>query len=686
MNFLKKNQFSHVCPRNCFSSCTMISTVENGKLVNLEGDPHHPYTKGKLCAKGHAYIEKNYHTDRLKYPYYQEVKGSGKFKQISWEKAFELIIDEMLNIYDSYNNFLPIALYKYSGNFGVHHFVTDQFFSSIDGTTTIVGSPCASAGLEGVTYDLGAVKMSDPSQIKNAQLVVIWGANPAATNTHLIPIMMEAKRKGARIVVIDPLYTQTAELADLYIQIKPSTDGALANILLKALFEADALDQQFLKHNSYGFDTFIEQISQIDTQAYLKICEISEDAFSLLVEWFKQSKPASHIIGLGLQRHSNGGQNIRAVQAIAASLGDIGNTAGGVFYSQGETYVFTNQDFFTNGHANLNNRVVNMNQWIKHGFPSYLQPPLEMMWVSCRNPLTQEPQPQLISKHFKKIPFIVTVEQFMTPTAMMSNLVLPTTTHFEEFDIVTSSWHTEAAFNEKAIPPYYESRSEWNIMRELAIRLKEHLPCPNLCTFPIHSSEEEYLNSQFNEDVFELYGIRSISDFNGKSITGSLPKIAWEDKQFATPSGKYEFFSNKAQENGFQPMPLYVKGLTPTKEYPFWLITPHHPYALNSQFHFLSLTGEEDTYVGIHPEVASRLNIYNGEIIKVFNHHGLIEIKAVYSTQVPRDILFIYQGWHSDSGVNVNKLVPLVETDMGENISGAKGVAFYDTFVNVGKL
>lgn len=684
MNNLTTRKFRHVCPRNCYSSCTMISSVDSNRLVHLTGDSSHPYTKGKLCAKGYAYIERNYHPDRLKFPYYQEVKGSGKFKQITWEKAFNIIVCEMMNIYKRYKGFLPIALYKYSGNFGVHHFVTEQFFSSIGGTTTIAGSPCSSAGIEAIQYDMGAIKMSDLSQITEAKLVIIWGGNPAATNIHLIPFILEAKGRGAKIVVIDPLYTQTAELADLYIQIRPSTDGALANILIKGLIDSNALDQQFLKEYSFGFKEFTDQIKEIDIQEYLRICEISEEAKELLLIWLKEAEAVSHIIGIGLQRHSNGGQNIRAIQALGAARGDIGKKGGGIFFNQGETYVFTNQQFFNTEHKNVKNRIIDMNEWIESGLPSPNQTPIEMMWISCRNPLTQEPSPQFVQNHLKKIPFVVTVDHFLTPTALMSNLVLPTTTHFEEFDIITSYWHKVVALNEKAIPPYYESRSEWNIMKELAKRLNEY--SPDLCSFPIHSSEEEYLNAQFNEKVFDLYRINSISDLKDGPVSANLAKIAWEDKQFSTSTGKYQFYSPEAEENGFPPMPLFKDGKLPTKEHPFWLITPHHPYALNSQFHFLDLNDEGEAYVGIHTKVAKELGIFDGEVVKVYNEQACIEIKAVYSIQVPKDILMIYQGWHPDSQVNVNLLIPVLKTDMGENAYGAKGIAFYDTFVNVSKL
>lgn len=663
----------------------MLSQVESGRLVHITGDRSHPYTKGKLCSKGYAYIEANYHKDRLKFPYYQEVKGSGKFKQITWEMAFDLIIKQMKSIKEQYRDFLPLALYKFSGNFGVHHFVTEQFFSSIGKTTRIVGSPCNSAGIEAIQYDMGAVKMSDPTQVREAGLIIIWGANPAATNIHLIPFILEAQGKGAKIVVIDPLYTQTAELADLYIQLRPSSDGALANLLIKGLYEAKSLDDHFLKEHSIGFEEFIHQIEQIDTEEYEEICDIPWEAINLLMNWLREAKAVSYIVGIGLQRHSNGGQNIRAIGALAAARGDIGKTGGGIFFSQGETYVFSNQQVYSNGHLDVNNRNVTMDEWISNGVSSFSnKPPLEMMWISCRNPLTQEASPQLIQNHLKKIPFVVAVEQFMTPTAKMANLILPTTTHFEEADIVTNSWHKEIAINQKAIPPYYESRSEWNIMKELAIRINQIYP--NLCSFPIHPSEEEYLNSQFNEKVFDIFGVKSIADLEKGSLTAKLPNIAWHDHQFYTKTGKYHFYSMEAKEAGLPPTPLFVKGKAPKERYPFWLLTPHHPYALNSQFHFLNLADEGEAFVAIHEKAANKLGIFNGEIVKVYNTQGSIEIKALISRKVPKDILMIYQGWYPDSDVTINHLIPVTQTDMGENAYGAKGIAFYDTFVNVKKL
>ena len=670
-------KFKHVCPRSCPSSCTMISYVENDRLVHLSGDPTHPYTRGKLCAKGFSYPEKNSHRDRLKFPYYQKVKGSGKFIQITWDKAFELIIHEMLTIHERFGSFLPFALWKGSGNIGVHHYVTDEFFSSIGETTRIVGSSSLSIGFQAIQADLGAVWMSDPSTIKEASIIMIWGANPAATNIHLIPFIIDAKMKGAKLVVIDPIYTQTAELADLYIQLRPSTDEALANVLIKGLLARNALDNEFLEKYTVGFNEFLQMIQGIAAEECLLACDVAKEAADLLVDWLTTAKAVSYVIGSGLQKHgTSGGQAIRSIEALAAIRGDIGKLGGGIFFRCDDTMIFTNQSPL---HFNRQNRMMKGNELAKQ-----FSPQVEMMWISCANPLTQEPNSIGLEQFMKEIPFVVTVDQFLTPTALMSNLVLPTTTHFEEMDIVTSFWHKEIALNEQAISPYYESRSEWRIMRELAVRLNQH--SPNLCPFPIHSSEEEYLNAQFNDQVFKRYSIKSISDLKERSVSAKQTKIAWEDKQFATETGKFQFYSDAAIKTGPHPTGTFVEEKRPTSNYPFWLITPHHPYALNSQFHFIHLSDKEEAVARIHPKAAKELGIVDGEVVKVFNQQACIEIKAVYSSQVPKDIIMIYQGWYPRSKVNSNDLVSNLQTDIGENESASRSIPFYDTFVNVRKF
>lgn len=670
----------HVCPRNCYSTCTMISHVKNGKLITISGDKDNPYTKGTLCAKAYTYIERNYHQQRLKYPYYQEVKGSGNFKRITWKTAIELIEDRLLKIDQKYHSFLPVSLYKYTGNLGVNHYASEEFFSSIGPTTRIVGSPCSSAGFDATSYDFGKSISSDPDQLAKAKLIVIWGGNPAATSIHSIPFIQKAQAQGAILIVIDPIFSHTAEIADIYIQLKPGSDGILANYLTKLAIEMDVIDRSFIDQFSIGFERFQEKLTQFSAAEVMAETGINEDALNVLTEIIIKSTSTFHWIGLGLQRHQNGGEMVRSINALAAATGMIGKEGSGVHYAHSDTWVFKNQQVFFNEHEDQRNRILNMNDWINNG-PTLLDPPLELMWVACRNPLVQDPQPQRIREHFEAIPFVVTVDQFMTPTARWSNLVLPATSHFEEEDIATSYWHRGLALNEKAIEPYYESRSDLKIMQMIARKVDDRFHHPS--TFPQHDSNEDYLRKQWTPAATKAFGIEDYDDAKGRVIFPDISLVAWRNKKFMTPSGKYEFFSQSAFEDGYDPLPISKKVNIAKGKYQLQLLTPHDPYALNSQFHFLGLGKNGEAFIAIHEKTALDRGISNGDIVRVFNEYGAFSLKAEVTYRVAIDVVMIYTGWYPNQGVNVNELVPVQETDMGDKSAGAKGIAFHDTFVEV---
>ncbi|RSK28758.1 hypothetical protein EJF36_18810 [Bacillus sp. HMF5848] len=660
MNDFTTKTFKHVCPLSCPSSCTMSSYVENNQLLHIAGDCDHPYTNGKLCAKGFSFVHKNRHLDRLKYPYYQKEKGSGNFKQITWERAFEIIASNLIDIYELSDNFLPLALLKGSGNKGIHHFVTDEFFSCIGETIGIISSTNVTTDYDLADYKTGFNTLINPSDIRFSSVIIIWGANPAATNIHLVPFLLEAKAKNAKIIVIDPIYTQTAELANLYIQIKPGTDGALANVLTKAIIDIGGVDFDFLERYSYGFDQFLGALKEIDSKQFIQACGIDTKTFDLLLSWCKSAKAISHIIGFGLIKHINSKNTIRTIEALAAVRGDFHKKGGGMLLRQNDALIFNNQLVGVN-------RNVTMNQLLSLNMESEIK----MLWIACANPMIQNPNTSIVEQLLRDIPFVVTVDQFLTETAKMSNLILPTTTHFEEMDVVVNAWHHVMTVNEKAVPPYFESKSEWHIMKELAQKLNKYQN--DLCSFPIHSSEEEYLNAQFNDKVYSRYKVRSIEDLKGKLMTLNVQKD--------TKGCKYHFCRGKDNSENTNSPPIYVAGKSPTTDYPFWLISSHHPYMLNSQFHYLRLSDKEYSLVEINSEVAKKLKIFNGEVIRVFNNQAKIEIKAVHSDRVPANVLLLCDGTFSNSSDNVNQLVPLIESDSNEY-----GVfPFYDTFVNIEK-
>lgn len=673
MNKQTNLTYKHVCPRNCPSSCTMISYVENNQVKHITGDPYHPYTGGKLCAKGFSYIEQNSHQDRLKHPYYQKVKGSGKFKQITWEKAYELITNELIKIHKQYGTFLPLALYKGFGNIGIHHDVTEKFFSSLNETTRIMG---ASALLNNPQlFDhLWKKNLTDPTTIVDADIIIIWGANPAVSNIHLIPFIIEAKLKGAKIVVIDPLYTQTVEFADLFIQLRPNTDMIFSYRLIKYLLESRHYQKSFIKQHTTGFAQFYPALQQLNVEEAFTQCDVPNEAVELLLSWLAEAKVVSYIVGTGIQKHVDSVTTIQAIETLAVIRGDIGKKGGGLFFKYNDPILIANQRLHE---PNSNERIIHLNR-LNNYSGTNRQYPIEMLWISCGNPLIQDVNPNSFKQFLLEVPFVVTVDRFMTPTAQMSNLVLPTTSHFEESDIVISNWHGQIALNEKAIPPYFNSKSEWTIMTELASQLKEHtsLSCP----FPIYRSEEEYLNAQFTDEIISRYHIENLHAL--KNGTNPAPFSTDEDELFT--ESKYHFYVPSELVANNHSFSLHTNERA--ADYPFWLITPHHPYMLNSQFHYLNLSDVKEAFVNIHPDIGTKLGITDGEIVRVFNEQGSIQIKAKFSKYVPKDIVMIYQGWYTNSHVTINNLISELQSVHDDPSSPNHGFAFYNTFVNVGKI
>lgn len=222
----------------------------------------------------------------------------------------------------------------------------------------------------------------------------------------------------------------------------------------------------------------------------------------------------------------------------------------------------------------------------------------------------------------------MTVDQFLTPTAQQSDIVLPTTTLFEEEDIVPGYWHHLVGINQKAIEPYFQCKSDLEIAQFLSKTLNEK--SPGFCSFPVEGSSSEFMEKEFNQEVYDLLGIQHWSELKEGPVKANLPLTAWEDREFKTPSRKFEFYSDRAEKNGHFPIAQYQKGLTPTEAYPYWLLTTHSQHGLNSQFaNFNSnRTINQEPVIFLSPAVAAVHGITAGSLVKVFNELDEIEIMA----------------------------------------------------------
>ncbi|NLI91023.1 MAG: molybdopterin-dependent oxidoreductase [Peptococcaceae bacterium] len=675
---LKKERITrHVCPRNCYDTCAILAQVRNGRIVNITGDPAHGYTRGKLCAKGYSYLRRVYSPDRIKQPLRQCGRGSGHWVPVSWDYALEMICQKILDLKHRYGSTLPVCLNKYSGNFGLLNNAIEGLFNQLGPTTQVLGSPCWSAGLDAQTFDFGNNYNSNPENLRKAGLILLWGVNPVWTAVHSLPYIYEAQKEGAKVITIDPIFSETAKKSDLYFQVRPGQDGYLALALAKIIVEAEKEDKQFLQNYSLGWDEFREYLKSLNLNKLSRECGLNQQAIKFLAGLLINHSPVFIWVGFGMQRYANGGQNVRAIDALGALTGNLGKAGGGVHYANLRIWNMFKFNFHKTGYKN---RYLNINRFAEE-LNQLQEPPVKMLWIANRNLFLQDANLRLLYQAIKEIELIITIEEFMTESTKYSDLVLPTTTFFEETDVVPGYWHHWLALNEQAVPPLHEARSDLDIA--LMVSCKMNSLEQGSCTFPQSGDASSFLDREFDDQAYSLLGIRHWSDLKDSPAKVNIPDVCWEDRIFETPSGKFEFYSQRAEQAGHPLMPALKEQRKPAAgKYDLRLLSPHSQHSINSQFQNLDWIKaiKPEPAVLIHPDTALLKSIVSGSMVRILNDYGEIVLKAAVSGAVPRDVLVCYQGI---GDLNINRLLSGENTDMGSIVTGNHGLAILDTFVDI---
>lgn len=701
--------FRNACPRNCYDTCSIVSYVKDGVLQFIEGAPESTFTNGGLCVKGYAYPRRVYSPDRIKYPMRQVGRGSGNWERISWDEALNTIADKILEIKELDGSLLGMALTKYSGNFGITHYGVEGMMSSLGYTTRFVGTPCWPAGIDAQNYDMGNMWCNDPEDMVNSKYIIIWGANPAYCSVHSMKFITEAQRRGAKVVVIDPVFTQTAAKADEYWEVKTSGDGALAMGMARYLLDNNLVDRDWISNNSVGFAEYEAYIKENVTLEWAaEESGIPVEVFTAVAHEFATADPATIWIGYGMQRHVNGGNNVRAIDALVAMTGNVGKVGGGARYGHLYTWGFNYHamvqsppegsvgfvgetgpmgEFASEAEtteASYSDRAVNINK-IGQVILDTNDPPIRMLWAANKNVLSQDFDRNKIEKAFEKLEMVVVVDQFFTQTAELADIVLPTTTLFEDWTVNASYWHYWLSINEQAIQPMFEAKSDIEIASALSSVLNSKQP--GSCTFPENIDPKEWMEKEFNAGIYELFGIDSWEDLKDgprKALSGTT---AWNDGAFSTPSTKYEFRSELAAEHGHFDVPKFLPGRDAYA--PYRLLTPHDKYSIHSQFQNVDWMGDvnPEPYLYINPQLAKEKGLADYDTVRIFNQVGEMQIKVKLTKNVPADALLMYENWYGKKNdYNVNILVDDTSSDMGAYKTGSPGVALHDQFADIEKV
>ncbi|HBH1339100.1 TPA: molybdopterin-dependent oxidoreductase [Clostridioides difficile] len=326
MDIIKK--LSHGCTLDCHDCCKFNVYTKGNNVVKIEGDKNHPYTKGFICKKGMAHLDRLNHKDRIKTPM---LKIDGVWKEISFDKAIEIMAEKLTYYKEKYTS-KSVMHYDQYGSGSVLKYIGDIFFNFYGGVSRHKGGPCWSAGMHAQKYDFGVAKSHAIEDMLNSKSIFVWGKNPAYTTIHTMQIIKKAKEKGIKIVVIDPIYTKTAQIADKYVQVNPGTDGALAIAMAKIIVEDKLYDEEYINSYVIGFEEYKKYLSSLELSFLIDECGVKENDIRELVDLYT-NKYSSINVGYGLQKYKNGGNTIRAIDALGAITGQIGFSGGGVNYA-----------------------------------------------------------------------------------------------------------------------------------------------------------------------------------------------------------------------------------------------------------------------------------------------------------------------------------------------------------------
>jgi len=654
------------CPHDCPDTCATLTEVRDGVAVGFRGDPDHPITQGWLCAKVRPYLDRVYHPGRLEYPMRRVGrKGSGEWQRISWDEAIEEIASRWKGIIAS-EGAAAILPYSYSGTLGLLHnlVATSRLFNRM-GASQLERSICDAAASAAVIATLGAKWAPDPRDVEHAKIVLIWGHNPASTAPHFMPLLRQAQRNGTFVVVIDPRRTLTARSADLHIQPRPATDGALALGMMHVMFRENLHDEVWLEEHAIGWRELRDRVAEYDPERVSSITGIDPDIIVDLARRYATTGPALLKLADGINRHGNGGQTVRALLCLAAIRGNIGQRGAGVFYSTSGYVVWDDQAIGHFADSPTPPRTVNMVRLGAALTGEVSDPPIRSLYVLNANPVASTPNAGLIVEGLMREDlFTVVHELFMTDTAQYADIVLPATSQMEQMDLHKGYGHRFLQFNHSSIAPLGEARSNWDVMRALAEAMGYEDPW-------LSAGDDEVLREiidatrSYNSLLADVTLERLKAEGTVSLNFDAARDVPFSDGVFPTPSGKVELYSESLAALGHDPLPSYEPPIELAGERGDRLVlmsSAAHHFVSSSMGNITTLMRKEGTpYVEINPLDAAKRGISDGDDIVVENERGWCGLRAIVTDDVPAGVLISPKGqWAnlSPGGRNINWVTP----------------------------
>ncbi|MDB5409613.1 MAG: molybdopterin oxidoreductase Fe4S4 domain protein [Rhodospirillales bacterium] len=698
------------CPQDCPDTCAFLYHVEDGRLVEVAGDPDHPMTRGGLCVKLKDFAEHHYNPDRLLYPMRRSgPKGSGQFQRISWDDALAEIKRSWTDITAQYGA-QAIMPHAYLGHQGTLNGLTcgDAFFNRL-GASVAEKTYCESGSSTAWIMTVGPTGGLDVESLAHAKYIIVWGMNMISTNLHAWPFVLTAQKNGAKIIVIDPVRTRTAKQADWHIRINPGTDAALALGMMNVIIAEDLIDHDYVAQYTLGFAELKARAAEYPPERVAEITGVTAADIRQLAREYATTQPSAIREGVALERTRGGGQAIRAITCLPALVGAWRHVGGGAVEMPIWEFPFKFDKICRPDWIKPGTRVVNeLDLGAALNGEMKLDPPIKSLFVYNSNPVSQAPaQAKIVAGLMREDLFTVVSELFVTDTARYADLLLPATMQAEQYDLMVTWGHLYMMLNQPAIPAPGDCVPNVELFRRLARTM-------GFDDSYWQMSEDEMLGEFYDWNSPQLEGItlerlkeRGFMRLNVGDPDKRAPHAAGN---FKTPSGKCEFKSSAAEGGNFvvpvwrsmyeamqpgekvDPVPDYIPPYeTPqsnpelAKRYPLNMVSPKPHAFLNTQYgnEPVQQRRQGEQTILIHPTDAAARGIPNGSYVRVFNDRGAVEGRAELSDDVRPGLVLANVGYWASlnrGGTSVNA------TSADRHCSLGQAGTYSDNLVEVAPL
>jgi anaerobic selenocysteine-containing dehydrogenase len=626
------------CTLDCPDTCTLAVTVTDGVITDIDAASGNTFTRDWICAKVKRHAQRVYAAERVRTPQVRTgAKGDGSFREASWTEALELIGARMKSAIASAGGDAVVA-FTYNSSAGATESdgFTEAFFEAI-GATAVDHTICAATASASWRSVFSGMLSADPLDIVHADLVVVWGANPTVSNTHLPPFIEQAAKRGARVVVIDPRRTAMAKRADLHLAVRPGTDVVLALAVANYWAEHNMIDRSFLAQHADGAEEFLAEAAAWSIAEAADVCGLSEADIVTFAEWYGTTKPATLRIGWGQERNANGGASCRAILALPVLANHFGQRGSGVLGSTSRAAAFNTRAAWP-ALPEVERRHIPM-----HQIGSWLAPaaddPCQVLFIQGSNPAVMCPDSAAVFAALSRDDvFTVVHEQVMTDTALFADVVLPATTAFEVDDVAISYGSYTAQRVKPVIAPVGESRSNNEVGLALAAQ------------FGWNWAPRSSFDAEPDVNVTAADVLQFVNAFPA--------------------DGRAHLADAKLGAPRYVPVPA---------AYPLTLITPASSKLINSMFG--EFQSPEPT-VALHPTDATARGLTDGETVALVNELGSVTVRLAVSADTRPGVAVVPKGiWrrHFADGWGINRLTPAT----GDSL--VNGACFNDAFVDVVK-